>query len=243
MTKNKNIVNFLKDTLLTRKWRGSSKGSVIDGSVLMYHHITDEYVDISLSCRCPIKVFEHYLDEFIDRGYKFVSLDEAYKIIVGEAAPTPFCVLTFDDIPDNVYQNAYPILKKRGIPFTVFVTTVFVDYYNPNTKIQFITKDHLLEMDKDPLCTVGAHTMSHPMLKRVKNSFEEMKDNKKWLEALLGHEVVFLAYPYGKHSSINRRIQKQASQAGFKCAFSSIDAPVNDISSKNLFFLPRVVRN
>ena len=243
MTIIKNIVNFLKDTLLARKWKGSSKGSKIDGVILMYHHITDEYVDINLSCRCPIKVFEHYLDEYISRGYKFVSIDEAYSIIVGDGAPFPFCVLTFDDIPDNVYLNAYPILQKRGIPFTIFVSSNFVDYYDPEKKIQFITRDHLLEMDKDPLCTVGAHTVSHPMLKKVKNSFEEMKENKDWLENILGHPVDYLAYPYGKHSSINKRIQKQASLTGFKCAFSSIDAPVNDISSRHLFFLPRLVRN
>ena len=243
MTIIKNIVNFLKDTLLARKWKGSSKGSKIDGVILMYHHITDEYVDINLSCRCPIKVFEHYLDEYISRGYKFVSIDEAYSIIVGDGAPFPFCVLTFDDIPDNVYLNAYPILQKRGIPFTVFVSSNFVDYYDPEKKIQFITRDHLLEMDKDPLCTVGAHTVSHPMLKNVENSFEEMIENKKWLETLLGHRVDYLAYPYGKHSSINNRIKKQTFQAGFKCAFSSIDAPINDISSKSLFFLPRMVKN
>ena len=237
------IISSLQDTLLTKKWRESSKGSKIDGVVLMYHHITDEYVDISLSCRCPIKVFEHYLDEYMSRGYKFVTIDEAYSIIVGDVAPFPFCVLTFDDIPDNVYQNAYPILHKRSIPFTVFVSSNFVDYYNPEKKIQFITRDHLLEMDKDPLCTVGAHTVSHPMLKREENSFDEMKENKKWLEAILGHSVDYLAYPFGKHSSINKRIQKQASKAGFKCAFSSIDAPVNDISSRQLFFLPRVVKN
>ena len=240
---NNTLYYTLKDRCLSERWRKASKQSEIKGDVLMYHHVTDEFVNVPISCRCPVRVFEHYLDEYLNRGYKFVSIDEAYKIIVGKADPTPFCIVTFDDVPDNVYQNAYPILKRRGIPFTIFVTSGFVDYYNPYTKIQFITKDHLLEMDNNPLCTVGAHTVSHPMLKKVKNSYDEMTENKKLLESLLGHQVDYLAYPYGKHSSINKKIQKQASRAGFKCAFSSIDAPLNDISSKQLFFLPRVVRN
>ncbi len=239
----KTLYYTFQDKAQSKRWWKASQKSLIKGEVLMFHHITDEFVNVPISCRCPIKVFEHYLDEYISRGYKFVSIGEAYSIIVGEEVPFPFCVLTFDDIPDSVYQNAYPILKKRGIPFTVFISSDFVDYYNPDKKVQFITRNHLLEMDKDPLCTVGAHTVSHPMLKRVKNSFEEMKDSKNWLENILGHPVDYLAYPYGKHSSINKRIQKQASQAGFRCAFSTIDAPLTDISSKHLFFLPRLVRN
>ena len=233
----------LLDRILSKRWKKASRESKIKGEVLMFHHVTDEFVDVPISCRCPVKVFEHYLDDYAQRGYEFVSVDEALAILEKAESSKPFCVVTFDDIPDDVYQNAYPILKKRGIPFTVFVATDFVDFYNPDTNIQFVTKEHLLEMDKDALCTVGAHTVSHPMLKNVENSFEEMIENKKWLETLLGHRVDYLAYPYGKHSSINNRIKKQTFQAGFKCAFSSIDAPINDISSKSLFFLPRVVKN
>jgi len=233
----------LLDKILSKRWKKASQKSKIKGEVLMFHHITDEFVNVTISCRCPVKVFEHYLDDYAQRGYEFVAVDEALAILEKGESPKPFCVVTFDDIPDDVYQNAYPILKRRGIPFTVFVTTKYVDWVKPETGETFITKEHLLEMDKDALCTVGAHTVSHPMLKNVENSFEEMIENKKWLETLMGHRVDYLAYPYGKHSSINNRIKKQTIQAGFKCAFSSIDAPINDISSKSLFFLPRMVKN
>lgn len=239
----KTLYYTLLDKILSKRWRKESQQSRINGDVLMYHHITDEFVNVPHSCRCPVKVFEHYLDEYTRRGYRFVSVEEALSIIEKGEDSTPFCVVTFDDIPEDVYRNAYPILKRRNIPFTVFVTTKYVDSVKPETEEIFISREHLLEMDRDALCTVGAHTTTHPMLRNVANAKEEIVDNKVWLEALLGHPVDYLAYPYGKHSSVSTRIQQLAKEAGFKCAFGTIDAPINDGSKTSLFYLPRIVRN
>lgn len=233
----------LLDRILSKRWKKASRESRIKGEVLMFHHVTDEFVDVPISCRCPVKVFEHYLDDYAQRGYEFVTVDEALAILEKGEIPKPFCVVTFDDIPDDVYQNAYPILKRRGIPFTVFITTKYVDWVKPETGETFITKEHLLEMDKDALCTVGAHTTTHPMLRNVSNAREEIADNKNWLEKELGHPVNILAYPYGKHSSISGGIKQLAKEVGFKCAFGTIDAPINDVSKSFLFYLPRIVKN
>jgi len=237
----------LKDYLLSRIWRKAANDSSIKGIVLMYHHISDEYVNINLSCRCSIKVFEHYLDYYKEKGFDFLSIDEAYKRIIEkkqtESLLNPFCVVTFDDIPDDVFINAYKLLKERCIPFTVFITTKYLDQIESSTNRKFITKEHLDELCSDSLCTIGAHTESHPNLRRAKNSKEEMKKNKEWLESLVGHSVDYIAYPYGKHSSVSKKIQREARQIGFKCAFGTIDAPITDLSSKKLFFLPRIVNN
>ena len=239
----KTLYFILQDKVTSKLWRRSSIQSRIKGDVLMYHHITDEFVDVPHSCRCPVKVFEHYLDDYAQRGYKFVTIEEALDIIENGVTTTPFCVITFDDIPDDVYHNAYPVLKRRNIPFTVFVTTKFVDWENQDTGETFITREHLLELDKDILCTVGAHTTTHPMLRKVTNAKEEMVDNKMWLEKLLGHSVDYLAYPYGKHSSVSGIIKRKASDAGFRCAFGTIEAPISDVSRSNIFYLPRIVKN
>lgn len=239
----KSFFFIMWDLLSKLLWQRSGKGSKLNGVVLMYHHITDEFVDINLSCRCPIKVFEHYLDDYQSKGFKFVSLQEAYNIINSRKEAPPFCIITFDDIPANVYQNAYPILKARRIPFAVFVTTQFVDSANPKTGQRYITREMLHNLDQDSLCTIGAHTTSHCMLRNTKNSYEEMQDNKNWLERELGHSIDFIAYPYGKHSSVSCKIQKQAKRIGFKMAFGTIDAPITDRTSRNLFYLPRMIKN
>lgn len=233
----------LLDIILSRRWKKASRSSKIQGEVLMYHHVTDGFVNVPHSCRCPVKVFEHYLDDYAQRGYEFVTVDEALAILEKGENSKPFCVVTFDDIPDDVYYNAFPILKKRNIPFTIFVTTKYVDWKEPETGESYITREHLLDLDKDALCTVGAHTTTHPMLRNVGNAKEEIAENKAWLEALLGHTVDCLAFPYGKHSSVSGRIQKIAKEVGFRCAFGTIDAPITDMSKSSLFYLPRIVRN
>ena len=241
----KNVFYKLQDFFLQRSLQESKMGSYIEGYCMMYHNITDEWTPDGVSCRCPVHVFEHYLDMYSELGFSFVSVDDVYQLLTKQGGNkySRFCMLTFDDIPENVFQNAYPILKERRIPFTVFITTKFVDWINPETGQQFISAEHLLELDRDPLCTIGAHTMTHPVLRNVTNSFKELQGNKEWLESLLGHPVEYLAYPYGKHSSVSKKIQLEAQKAGFKLAFGTIEAPITDKSAKYLFYLPRVVNN
>ena len=97
------------------------------------------------------------------------------------------------------------------------------------------------ELAKDPLCTIGAHTMTHPMLRKVNNAKEEIEQSKFLLESIIGRKVEFMAYPYGKHSSISVRIRQYAKKAGFKAAFGTIPGKINRLSSVYLFYLPRVV--
>lgn len=219
---------------LRSKWLAGSDSSRINGLILMYHHVTDEHVNILESCQCKVDTFRRNLIELKNKGYLFCSVETALSLI-REQSSQKFVVVTFDDVPDNVYTNAYPILKELDIPFILFMTTGYID------RPGYLSKKQLLEMDKDPLCTIGAHTLTHPQLRRVANSHEELSRSKVILEQLLGHSVEYLAYPFGRQSSISKGVIHQAEKIGYKCAFSTIQTPVNDISSKELFFLPRVV--
>ena len=93
----------------------------------------------------------------------------------------------------------------------------------------------------DQTTTVLLETMSGKG-SEVGKSFEELKESKEILERLLGHPVDYLAYPFGRQSSISHKVMKQAEKAGYKCAFGTIDATINDLSSKSLYYLPRIVR-
>jgi len=104
-----------------------------------------------------------------------------------------------------------------------------------------VTSAHLKEMDGEDLCTVGAHTVNHVSLRKSNNSLEELIDSKKQFEALLGHEIEYIAYPYGWHCDVSREVIKQAQEVGYKCAFGTIQSPVSETSSKNMFYLPRMV--
>lgn len=217
-------------------WMLFTKLSNTYGLALMYHHVTDEDIDAMEICKCRVSVFENVLERLRTEGYVFVNIDEALQYIKNRTKKK-FVIVTFDDVPENVYQNAYPILKKLNIPFTLFMTTDFID------KPGYLTKAELLEMDLDPLCTIGAHTKSHLTLRGASNSFEEMSESKRILEKLVGHPIDYMAYPYGLQISVSRKAMKQAKAIGYKCAFGTIQTPISDFSSHFMYYLPRVIMN
>ena len=234
MGKLKHYLDIVVYLLHRTYWNLMSRFGQVHGVVLMYHHITDDHKDIMASCQHKPAIFEITLKRLKSEGYYFVSVDEMMNIIE-QRNSTRFAVVTFDDIMDDVYTNAYPILKAMQIPFMLFVAPGLI-----NTK-EFVTMEHLLEMAKDPLCSIGSHSVSHCNLRKVENSAEEIIESKKQLEILIGHPIKYMAYPYGWHCDVSKKNMKEAEKAGYKCAFGTIQSMISQTSSKNRFFLPRMV--
>lgn len=59
---------------------------------------------------------------FIERNYDIISIDEFYKRFKNGTLTNREALLTFDDGYKNNLMIAAPILKKHGLPFTVFVS-------------------------------------------------------------------------------------------------------------------------
>ena len=57
----------------------------------------------------------------------------------GQSIPDDTAALTFDDAYASVFSEAYPRLKRRGWPFTVFVSTDYIDRHYKN----YMTWDRL----------------------------------------------------------------------------------------------------
>jgi peptidoglycan/xylan/chitin deacetylase (PgdA/CDA1 family) len=71
-------------------------------------------------------MFERHLDG-IGRHFRFVSLDEiGTRLVSGEPFAEPVAAITFDDGYQDVYEHAYPVLRRKGIPAAVFVVTELV---------------------------------------------------------------------------------------------------------------------
>jgi peptidoglycan/xylan/chitin deacetylase (PgdA/CDA1 family) len=98
--------------------------------ILGYHRVVDDY-DASArtemaSMLISRAMFEHHLER-LGREFRFVSLDE-----IGEHAESgvpfrePVAAITFDDGYRDVYEHAFPVLKRKGIPGAVFVVTDLV---------------------------------------------------------------------------------------------------------------------
>jgi peptidoglycan/xylan/chitin deacetylase (PgdA/CDA1 family) len=69
--------------------------------------------------------------------------------------------------------------------------------------------------------TVGAHTLSHPLLPKMSEELaeQEIRNCKTRLEAQLQQEVWALAYPFGHEGSASMREMTMAERAGYTCAF------------------------
>ncbi len=76
----------------------------------------------------------------------------------------------------------------------------------------------------DPLCTIGAHTVNHMMLRKVPSEAmvrAEMEMSRAVLEAALGKRPQHLAYPVGDPTSAGPREFRIAAELGFKTAVTT----------------------
>lgn len=204
--------------------------------VIMFHHVNDKYdTTISSTSQCTVEEFCKILDDLNDKGKVVCSLEEFYNLAVNEQLCNNV-IISFDDIPENVYTKAYPILKERNIPFCIFIATGFIN------KKGYISLEQLKELSQDPLCTVGAHTATHPYLKDCKDYFNrELLIPKHSLESIIQKPIDFFAYPYGTRYAVSRKnIRTVENSRMFKCAFSTTPSTVNKYSFNDRFFIPRI---
>jgi peptidoglycan/xylan/chitin deacetylase (PgdA/CDA1 family) len=81
----------------------------------------------------------------------------------------------------------------------------------------------LAGLAEDPLVTIGAHTMSHPILGRLKleEARAEIEDGARRIAAKLGVRPLHFAYPVGNVAAAAGREFTLAAEAGFKTAVTT----------------------
>lgn len=216
------------------------------GHILMLHRVTDQRSSNPNQRELEITPFflENTIKKYIKQGKRFLSIDEACSIIKsGKRQKQPFVCLTFDDGYCDNYTIAYPILKRLGVPFTIYVTTGFIDnrlpmwwYSNQQFGLSF---NELVALDREPLCTIGAHTFCHPKLDTL--SYEEQEkeiiNSKTTLEQWLGHTIHHFSYPHGAYNDTTLQIVKEC---GFTSCLRAWGGTIRrgDIS---MLELPRIV--
>lgn len=218
---------FLRGLNLMEKWYNSIRCTIFGekGIVLVCHEVSNVF-EIDESCQIRVDTFKQIIERIASK-YRMVSVDQFLE--KGEKGAA---VVTFDDVPSSFYSEAYPILKEKQIPFTLFVAKKFVG------KAGFLSADDIKSLDKDLLCTIGAHTCNHTKLRYEQDSYADIKESKDYLEQLLGHPVKYLAYPYGRHDSVSKKNKMEVKAAGFEAAFSTIQTSVPNKFDK--YFIPRI---
>lgn len=171
-------------------------GAVRGATLLIYHRVgggTTDELDL------PTATFERHLE--LLAGDDVLSLDAALdRLDAGDSRPS--VVLTFDDGFEDVYRNAWPLLREREVPFTVYLAAGFVGrtmQWEGSTARgaagQGMTWEQLAAMVESGLCTVGNHTHDH-----VRPEALTEADLDACTEAVrehLGVETKHFTYPWG----------------------------------------------
>jgi peptidoglycan/xylan/chitin deacetylase (PgdA/CDA1 family) len=106
--------------------------------------------------------------------------------------------------------------------------------------------DELGQIAADPLCTIGAHTVNHMMLKKLDTDQAvraEMEQSRAVLEAALGRRPQHLAYPVGDPTSAGPREFRIASELGVKTAVTTRPGVIFRKHREHLTALPRISVN
>jgi peptidoglycan/xylan/chitin deacetylase (PgdA/CDA1 family) len=98
---------------------------------------------------------------------------------------------------------------------------------------------------RDPLVTIGAHTVNHVMLKKVsaEEARREMKMSAAVIESALGRRPRHLAYPVGDASSAGAREFRLAQEAGFATAVTTRPGVLFPEHRHHMTALPRIALN
>jgi peptidoglycan/xylan/chitin deacetylase (PgdA/CDA1 family) len=97
----------------------------------------------------------------------------------------------------------------------------------------------------DPLVTIGAHTVNHPILAKLPDNAvrAEMDLSRSVIEAALGVRPAHLSYPYGDPGSAGPREFAIAAELGFKTAVTTRPGVLFRSQAKHLLALPRISLN
>lgn len=128
--------------------------------ILMYHKV--DVVTPSLWW-VSVDRFEQQIRALLD-DYQFVFLDD---YMIGSNNQV---VVTFDDGYENIFRHAFPVLKKFGLPFEIFINAGLLGQWNNfdiyEMKTRFCSQQHLLDMAASH-GRIQWHTWKHAQLHQL----------------------------------------------------------------------------
>ena len=189
--------------------------------------------------------FEAQMKELKDKGITVISMQDLLAWKRSEKNIPPRCaVVTFDDGWKSQYEVAWPMMKKFGYPFTLFIYTEGVRGGTLGGG-EAITWEQLADM-RDNGVDIQAHSATHQDLREghsvmviepgAKRSRKKLTgaDYEKWvqnevvgckelLEQRLGIKVNCYAVPFGNY---NEHVKELARNAGYEAMFTVYGQPI-----------------
>ena len=196
--------------------------------------------------------FEAEMKQLKDAGITVISMQDLLAWKRGDKNIPPRCaVITFDDGYKSQYEVAWPIMKKFGYTFTMFVYTEGVRG-GSLAGGGAITWEQLADM-RDNGIDIEAHSATHqdlreghtimvaePGAKRTKKKLtgaeyekwvqNEVVGSKQLLEQRLGIKINCFAVPFGTY---NEHVKEIARNAGYEAMFTVYGQPITYTSAND----------
>tara|TARA_B100000941_G_C28448982_1_gene523981 strand:- start:4 stop:1062 length:1059 start_codon:yes stop_codon:yes gene_type:complete len=193
---------------------------------IMYHRFDESKYP---STNIQLDVFKEQLQIIEQENIEFVH-PKNFEQSLSQDKDKRKILLTIDDGLLSFYENAWPILREKKIPFILFVNTREVGAYN------YMNWSQISELDKFSQVEIGNHSHSHEYL--VEENPEVIQDDIlksiKIFKDKLGKNSEFFSYPFGEYSLTFKKIIKDL---GFKYAFGQHSGVIDE--TKDFWELPR----
>jgi peptidoglycan/xylan/chitin deacetylase (PgdA/CDA1 family)/GT2 family glycosyltransferase len=153
-------------------------------------------------------------------GCSILSLREYIDLLrTYQLPPRRTVVVTIDDGYADTMEIAVPILRRLGVPATLFIVTGKMGAANDWTadgplKGRKLLSARTLKQLADEGLAIGSHTRTHPSFSGLSAADvrDEIASSRDDLQTLLGRHVDVLAYPYGDW---NDGIVQLAAESGY----------------------------
>lgn len=152
-----------------------------------------------------------------DRAFSCFTIEEKNKV--------------FSVLHDEILENARP--KEY---FDSLSLNYSYDWRQKAAQLALNMLD-LQELAKDPLCTIGAHTVNHVNLVSLstQEKQKELAISKELLSSWIGHEVIHFSYPYG---AFDEKCISIVEQLGYASATQAWGGSVR--SNNSCLSIPRI---
>ncbi len=205
----------------------SSENGIQDFGIiaLMYHRFEENKYP---STNIRIDEFKSHLSLIKENKLKFVNPKNFKDEIKNKKSRK--ILLTIDDGFKSFYDNAWPILKGKKIPFILFVSTKEVGNKG------YMDWKQIKEISEYDFVEIGNHSHTHEYLIDL-NDKEILKDLNLSISIFnekLGANSNFFSYPFGEYSLSFKKIVKDL---GFEYAFGQHSGVVDQ--TKDFYEMPR----
>ena len=206
-------------------------------TVLIYHRFgEDKYPSTNIG----IERFREQLEYLKTNAYKVISLQQLVQFLKeGSKLPEKSVVITIDDGYRSVYEEAWPLLRKYGYPFTVFLYAKATE----NRHWNYLSWDQVKEMKAEGV-DFQNHGYAHNYM-ASKPSGMNMDEYRAWLKEdiavstrilteKLNKRPYFFAVPYGEY---NKPLLDEVRSFGYQAIL--LQDPGSVSSDTDPFAIPR----